>query len=73
MAKNARKKPVFCVRFREARQKRGLSLGQLGKILGIAQTHVARIESGNMPRGCDRIVAIADALDVSLDWLFGRT
>jgi len=73
MAKNARKKSVFCVRVREARAMRGLSLSQLGKLVGIAQPSVARMESGMFPRDESRIRAIADALDVSLDWLFGRT
>ena len=49
-----------------------LTQEQLAEIIGFDRTWVTRLEKGTFPQSPDKIVAIADALDVSLDVLFGR-
>ena len=68
-----RKNPYFfCDRVRQARETSGMSQETLGKSIGLRQAEISRLERGMFPRAETRIRAIADALGVSLDWLFGR-
>ena len=56
--------------FREAR---GISQEWLAQMLGVDRSTVAKWETRDVyPRG-DKIVALADALNCSIDVLFGRT
>ena len=64
--------PIFCSRVKERRKALGMTLQSLGDKVVFPRQGVARLESGLFPRDEWRIVALAKALDVSLDWLFGR-
>lgn len=63
---------IFFVRMRERRVELGLSQTELGAKIGVPHPRISEIERGVFPADPRRLVAIADALGVSLDWLFGR-
>ena len=63
---------MFCTRARERRAELGISGTDLGEIIGWTHQQVYRMEGGMFPRDEQKIAAIADALGVTLDWLFGR-
>lgn len=63
---------VFFIRLRERRVSMGLSQTQLGERIGASVHVMSQLERGAFPRDPARVKAIADALGVSLDWLFGR-
>ena len=63
----------FGDRLRELRQEKGWRQGDLAKRLGLAQTTIANYERGLRFPGERLVIAIADQLDVSLDYLLGRT
>lgn len=64
---------VLAARLRSARTEAGLSQAQLAEAAGVTQAHVSQWESGRRTPHIDSLVKLADALDVSLDWLAGRT
>lgn len=43
----------------------------LGAMIGLNHSRIAKIEAGIFPNNPRLIVSIAQALDCSLDWLFG--
>lgn len=69
---SGKKLPPFCKNVREKRLEIGLSLKQLADLSGINVPRISELESGIMTTNNDRIIALADALDVDLNWLFGR-
>lgn len=54
---------------REIRKAKGLTMKQLGQIVGVAEVTISTYERGRSKPPLDVLVAIADALDVSLDQL----
>lgn len=56
----------------ELRKKKGLTQEELGKMLGVSMQAVSRWENGGMPDPA-LLPALADAFQVSIDVLFGRT
>lgn len=52
------------------RQELGLSQRQLAELCGTTQPAIARFESGRRPPKMDTLLAMADALDASLEVLF---
>lgn len=60
-------------RLRSARQKFGLTQAELAERIGITEKQVNRIELGHSVPNSDTLALIADALNVSTDWLLGRT
>lgn len=61
-------------RLRKARRERGWTLRQLEDASGVANSHLSMIENGHRNGLSLRNAArIADALNVSIDWLAGRT
>lgn len=58
----------FAARLRLAREERGFSQGELSRRAGVRPETVSRYESGQLPR-VSELVAIATALDRSIDWL----
>lgn len=63
---------IFVENFRLARKRRNLSLVQLAKKIGKATNRLEKISSGKNMENIFTFCEIADALEVSLDWLFGR-
>jgi len=61
-------------RIRKARGWCGLSQAALARRIGVSTTTMNKIEGGDTPDPrASRISAMADALDVSADYLLGRT
>jgi transcriptional regulator with XRE-family HTH domain len=60
-------------RIRLARMQHGWNQKQFADITGIRQGNLSRIEQGQYSsRHPSRLLALADTLNVSLDYLFGR-
>ena len=58
-------------RIQMALELKGFSQGQLAHKSGVNQSHISMILAGKRSPGTDKLIAIARALDVSLDWLAG--
>jgi transcriptional regulator with XRE-family HTH domain len=54
-------------------QERGMSRYRLSKMTGIPQSTIAEWGKNNKTPSADRLAIVADALDVSLDCLIGKT
>lgn len=63
----------FADRLTELRKKRGLSQAALGKAIGTSGDVVGRYERGDIKPSIEVVVKIADALEVSVDYLIGKT
>ena len=63
----------FATRLKEARITRKLSQEELGKAIGMSKPAISDIERGRRTTTIEKLVELADALDVSIDWLTGRT
>ncbi len=56
-------------RVKEYRKAKNYSAEKLGEMIGVTQSHITNIESGNSRASAEILVRIANALDVSLDIL----
>lgn len=56
-------------RIKRARARSGLTQKQLEEKVGWDRTYQSRLESGEHEPGGKKLKALADALDVSVDWL----
>ncbi|WP_255434033.1 helix-turn-helix domain-containing protein [Pectobacterium sp. CFBP8739] len=59
----------FAQRLRDLRRQKGLSQSELGKLAGLHYTHIGRFERGTSRPGGDTLKRLADALDVTGDYL----
>lgn len=55
------------------RKKRGISQGNLGKMVGTSGDIIGRYERDEVKPSIEVAIKIADALEVSLDYLVGKT
>lgn len=55
------------------RKKKGISQADLGKMIGTSGDVVGRYERGAITPSVDVVSKIADALEVSVDYLLGKT
>ena len=55
------------------RKKRGFSQVALGKSIGTSGDVIGRYERGDIKPSIDVVAKIADALEVSIDYLIGKT
>lgn len=55
------------------RKRKGLSQADLGKIIGTSGDIVGRYERDAMMPSIDVVIKLADALEVSIDFLVGKT
>jgi HTH-type transcriptional regulator, cell division transcriptional repressor len=62
----------FAENIRGRRKALGLTQDELSQMTGIAQTHISRYELGLSEPTSGNLLAIAEALQVSADWLLGR-
>lgn len=62
----------FPERLKEARQKKGLSQRTLADKIGLIKNQIWHYENGKTEPRLSTLVWIADALEVSIDWLVGR-
>lgn len=56
-------------RIRELRETKGLTQEELATLAGILRTNLSRIEQGKYSTGLDILGAIAEALDVKIDFI----
>lgn len=64
---------LFTKRLSETRKKRGLNQEGLAKIALLPSTAISHFESGARKPSFDNLRKLADALEVSIDYLMGRT
>lgn len=64
---------IFKTRLREARQLRGLSQADLAARTGLPPASVSHFESGPRKPSFDNLKVLASALDVTTDYLLGRS
>ena len=55
------------------RKKKSLSQADLGKVIGTSGDVIGRYERGDIKPSIEVVEKIADALDVSIDYLVGKT
>lgn len=67
--KAAKDKNGFPDRLRQLRRQKNLSQAELGKLVGLHATHIARYEGGVSRPAADSLKRLADALGVSGDYL----
>ncbi len=61
------------VAIRELRKKRGLNQDQLAELASLNRVTIAKYETGKVEPGAQSLSRIADALEVSVDEILGRT
>ena len=61
----------FCVNVQQKRLELRLTQAQLAEKIGVPPPRISELESGRFPEDPDRIIAIARALGVDINWLFG--
>lgn len=62
---------TFTENFREIRERRGYSLNRLQHVTGISRATLSKYQAGLVSPRLNMLIAIADALHVSLDELTG--
>ncbi len=63
---------IFTERLKELRLKKGLTQTELGEKVGVKQNTFTNWENGKREPSFENLIKLADLLEVSLDWLFGR-
>jgi len=63
---------VFPGRLRAAREKRGLNQGELASRAGLQASAISHFETATRKPSFDNLRRLADALDVTTDYLLGR-
>ena len=62
----------FTNRLVQLRKKRGLTQQQIADLVHVNRVTYTNWEKGKREPSFENLVKLADLLDVSLDWLFGR-
>ena len=63
----------FKTRLKEIRNERGKTMKEISEYLGISIRAYQYYESGTRYPDFQRLIALADYLDISIDYLVGRT
>lgn len=63
---------VFPQRLKELRLKKGLTQKDIADLVHVNRVTYTNWEKGNREPSFENLVKLADLLEVSLDWLFGR-
>lgn len=63
---------IFPERLKQLRLKKGLTQTELGEKVGVKQNTFTNWENGKREPSFENLIKLADLLEVSLDWLFGR-
>ena len=64
---------VFGVHLKKIRESRSLTQKQLALNLGVSESGIQQYELGKRKPAYDKLIALADYFDVSLDYLVGRS
>lgn len=73
MSEKAEDQSFFPARLREIRNLREFDQAELGALAKIPATSISHFESGKRKPSLDNLRKLADALQVSIDYLLGRT
>lgn len=63
----------FSARLKSARESRGLSQGDLARISGFQPSAISHFETGGRSPSIDNLRKLANALQVTTDYLLGRS
>ncbi|MDD2492156.1 MAG: helix-turn-helix transcriptional regulator [Bacteroidales bacterium] len=66
-------KEIFGERVKTLRIKRNIKQSELGKIVGLSDNAISDIERGYRLTTMEKLEALADYFEVSVDYLMGRT
>ena len=66
-------KDIFAERVRTLRKKKNIKQSELGEIVGLTYTAISDIERGRRTTTMEKLDALADYFEVSVDYLMGRT
>lgn len=66
-------KEIFAERVKALRINKNIKQSELGEIVGLTYTAVSDIERGRRTTTLEKLDALADYFDVSVDYLMGRT
>jgi len=72
MPESSRPSDIFPARLKEARELRGLNQGELAVRAGFQASAISHFETGNRKPSFDNLRRLAQALDVTTDYLLGR-
>jgi transcriptional regulator with XRE-family HTH domain len=72
MKESSRPSEVFPDRLRTAREHRGFNQGDLAKRASLQASAISHFETGTRKPSVDNLRRLADALDVTTDYLLGR-
>ena len=72
MSESNKPSEVFSERLRAAREKRGLKQGDLAGRAGLQASAISHFETGARKPSFDNLRRLADALEVTTDYLLGR-
>ena len=72
MPKSSRPSEAFPGRLRAARERRGLSQGELANRADFQASAISHFETGTRKPSFDNLRRLADALEVTTDYLLGR-
>lgn len=64
---------LFSTRLKKLRQQRKLTQEDLGKLINVTKVSISGYENGNRTPDMETLQKIADVLEVSLDYLLGRS
>ena len=64
---------MIASRIKLARLNKSLSQGQLGELIGVSDATICNYEKGSRKPSIEKIVAIANALNVTIDYLLGHS
>lgn len=67
------KQALFTARLQQMRKKRNLNQEELAQKSKLASTAISHFESGSRKPSFENLRKLADALEVSIDYLMGRT
>ena len=73
MAESTKPTEVFPDRLRTARERRELSQGKLAERAGLQASAVSHFETGSRKPSFENLKRLADALNITTDYLLGRT
>ena len=66
-------KDIFAARVKYLRLTANVTQSTVAEHLGVTRTQISDIENGKTTTSLERICALADYFDVSVDFLVGRT
>ncbi len=73
MTDNSGSGEIFRARLASARDARKISQGDLAKKTGLPASSISHFEGGGRKPSFDNLLRLADALDVTTDYLLGRS